>query len=147
MSQEQGPAPEAQEASLFSLLARALISLEEKRMDISGVVALLSLFNLFSILNLVQNSQGVAMARTGGGSLLSSDLVETLAGLFAEGGKAGPELLLNLLQKQGKKINPQLLGSLLSLAGGSKRGGEEGGEGGKPKTESPPEKRQGKSIF
>ncbi|NPV28834.1 MAG: hypothetical protein HPY58_04090 [Firmicutes bacterium] len=147
MSQEQGPAPEAQEASLFSLLARVLISLEEKRMDISGIVALLSLFNLFSILNLVQNSQGVAMARTGGGSLLSGGLIETLAGLFAEGGKAGPELLLNLLQKQGKKINPQLLGSLLSLAGGGKGGGGEGGEGGKPKAEYPQEKRQGRGIF
>jgi len=128
LAQEQGSASEGREVSLFSLLASTLTGLEKKQVDIASIVALLSLFNLFSILNLVQN-QGAMTAQTGGGSLLSSDLVASLASMFAEGGKPSPELLLNLLQKQGKKINPQLLTSLLSLAGGGKGG--EGGESGK----------------
>ncbi|MDH7576557.1 MAG: hypothetical protein QHH75_01800 [Bacillota bacterium] len=144
MAQEQGSGSGGQVVSLFSLMANTLNNLEAKRGDLSSIVALLALFNLFSILNLVQD-QGLATSKDGGSMLASKDLIGALASLLADGGKAGPELLLNLLQKQGKKINPQLLSTLLSLAG---KGGEafEGGES-KPKTESPQDKRQGRGIL
>lgn len=147
MSQEQGGYHVSQ---LFNLLSSTMSSIEEKRTDSTGVIALLSLFNLFSILALVQGAGAAVQGSVPGELGLSGtgDLAGTLSNVLAGGGKVGPEMLLGLLQKQGKKINPQLLASLLSLVGESGKGMElGGGESKKPKQETPPEKRQGRGIL
>ncbi|AFV13011.1 hypothetical protein Tph_c28460 [Thermacetogenium phaeum DSM 12270] len=113
MSQEKG-FPAEREESLFSLMARALDCLDGSKVELPGMVAVLSLFSLMNILSLVQAQQvfpGLRGAGTGG------DLVGMLSALLAGGGGPGPEALLNLLQKSGKKLNPQLITALLSLAG------------------------------
>lgn len=129
--------------SLFSVMAQTLNSIDGKRGDLPGMVAVLALFNLFNIVSLVQET-GVA----GGGSGINRELLGPLMGMLAGGGKPGPEMLLDLLQKQGgKKLNPQLLASLLSLLGDAK--GPAGGEGGdsKPKAETPQEKRPARGLL
>lgn len=150
MSLEQGSGTRYQVAELFNLLSSTLSNVEKRRIETTSVVALLSLFNLFSILNLVQEQDSGAGAlpadELGPGG--TNDLISTLSGMLGNGGKVGPELLLNLLSKQGKKVNPQLLTTLLSLVGDSKSDSDTGSlESPKAKAEPPAEKRQGRGIF
>ncbi len=147
LAEEQGAAPENQ-VSLFSVMANTLNGVEEKRGDLPGVIAVLSLFNLFSILNLVQE-QGLTAAKMGGFLSGKQDLIGAMMNMLAGGGKAGPEMMLNLLQSMtGKKLNPQFLSSLLSMASEFSKAAssQEGGES-KPKTEPTQEKRLGRGAF
>lgn len=148
MGQEKGTAAENQ-VSLFSVMASTLGGIEERRWDLHGVIAVLSLFNLFSILNLVQD-QGLTAGR--GGLLLpgKQDLLGAMMNLLGGGGKGGPELMLNLLQSiAGKKLNPELLSSLLSMAGefGKAAGAQQEGGESRPKPEPSQEKRLGRGAF
>jgi len=147
LAQEQGTASENQ-VSLFSVMANTLASIDEKRGDLPSVIAVLSLFNLFSILNLVQE-QGLTAAKVGGVLSGKQDLIGAMMNMLAGGGKVGPEMMLNLLQSMtGKKLNPQLLSSLLSMASEFSKAAssQEGGES-KPKTEPTQEKRLGRGVF
>ncbi len=51
MAQEQGAEQDGQGLSLNVLLANTLANLEQKRVDFPSLIAVLSLFNLFSVLN------------------------------------------------------------------------------------------------
>ncbi len=142
MAQEQGAEPEGQGLSLNLLLANALASLEQKRVDFPSLIAILSLFNLFSVLN----NQAQGPSRAGAPSPGAADLAGMLTALLAGGGKPGPEMLAGLLQK-GKNINPQLLMTLLSLLGDAKAGIQPAGnvdEGGLP---APQERRTGRGLL
>lgn len=141
MGEGKGTAPENQ-TSLFSVMASTLSGIEERRCDLGGVIAVLSLFNLFGILNLV-NDQVLAAGRSGGLLPGRHDLLTAMLNLLG-GGKGGMEAMLNLMQSlAGKKLAPDALSSLFSMAGGAQ---QEGGEG-KPKPEQPQEKRLGRSAF
>ncbi len=127
MGEGKGAIPENQ-ASLFSVMASTLSGIEERRCDLNGVIAVLSLFNLFSILNLVNDA-----GRSGGLLPGRQDLLGTMLNLLG-GGKDGVDAMLNLMQGlAGKKL----------VAGGAQNEGEEG----KPKPEQPPEKRFGRGAF
>lgn len=143
MAQEQGAAPEGQGLSLNLLLANALTNLEQKRVDFPSLIAVLSLFNLFSVLN----NQAQGQSRAGAPAMGGADLMGMLASLMAGGGKPGPEMLTGLLQKQGgKNLNPQLLLTLLSLLSEAKAGLPQAGggdEGGQP---APQERRPGRGF-
>lgn len=150
MAQERGSGTDDQVVSLFSLMANTLNNLDQRRSDLTSVVALLALFNLFGIVNLVQDQGLTASAKSGGGLSGNKDLLGALMGMLADGGKPSPELLLNLLQKQGggKKLNPQLLASLLSMAGEAGGGsGTEGGESTKLNPNASQERRQSRGII
>ncbi len=109
MAQEQGAEPEGQGLSLNVLLANALTSLEQKRVDFPSLIAVLSLFNLFSVLNNPVNGR----PKAGPAGLGGADLMGLLTGLLGgtgAGGAPGADA-----QKQGGNLNPQMLMSLLSL--------------------------------
>ncbi len=93
---------------LLALFAAAFRALEEKRVEPQHLLSLLTLLCLL----------GVIGASSPGGCP-EAGLAGLAGGLLGEGGKA-PEALLGLLQRQGKKLPPQLLASLLSLLGGEK---------------------------
>ncbi|MGB9792704.1 MAG: hypothetical protein ACPLTR_09045, partial [Thermacetogeniaceae bacterium] len=112
MGEGKGAAPENQ-ASLFSVMANTLSGIEERRCDLNGVIAVLSLFNLFSILNLV-NDPALAVGRSGGILPGKPDLLGAMLNILG-GGKGGMEAMLNLMQGlAGKKLAPEALSSLLS---------------------------------
>ncbi len=94
--QEQG----SKDSGLFSLVAGVLGDLGEKKVELPELLALLSLFSLLGILNLLSDGVG-GFSRTSGKDISGA--------------------LLGMLQKQGKKLDPQMLGSLLSLI--SEKGG------------------------
>lgn len=142
MSQEQGVEPEGQGLSLNVLLANALTSLEQKRVDFPSLVAVLSLFNLFSVLNNPPQGQSRAGASAAGGA----DLIGLLTGLLSGGGKPGPEMLSGLMQKQDKNLNPQALLSLLSLLGEAKSGASGAGAAESAQPASP-ERRPGRGLL
>lgn len=99
------------QASLFSLMAQTLQSLNGKQDDLPGTITVLSLFTLMSILNLAQEQAATGTAAGG------KDVVGMLTGMLSQGQKPGPEMLTSLLQKSGKRMSPQMLNTLLSLAG------------------------------
>lgn len=142
MSQEKG-FPAEREESLFSLMARALDCLDGNKVELPGMVAVLSLFSLMNILSLVQAQQVFPGLRGGAG--IGGDLAGMLSALLAGGGGPAPEALLNLLQKSGKKLNPQLITALLSLAGEAAK--KEAVEGTRSKEEPEPGKRTAKGGF
>lgn len=148
LNQELTSCSTGQEINLFSLLANTFAGLEDRRMDLTSVIAVLSLYNLFSILSLV-HGQGLVSSKGGGVISGVGDLAGLLSGLFGEGRSAAPEFLVNLLQKQvmGKKLNPQLLSTLLSLAADNKGHSSAGDESGKSNMEPSAEKRTGRGIF
>jgi len=102
----------SRDSGLFSLVTAVLSDLGEKRIEVAELLALFSLFNLLGILNLL----------AGG-----------VNGVSRAGGKDVSGVLLNMLQKQGKKLDPQMLGSLLSLIGEKGGGLPEVGKAGKVK--------------
>lgn len=109
MAQEQGTEPEGQGLSLNLLLANALASLEQKRVEFPSLIAVLSLFNLFSVLNNPVNGRPQAEPAGLGGAELMGLLTGLLGGAGA-GGAPGADM-----KKQGGNLNPQMLMSLLSL--------------------------------
>ena len=115
MAQEQGAGQESQGLSLNMLLANTLVSLEQKKVEFPSLVAVLSLFNLFSVLN--NPVQGSA-PKAGPAGMAGADLLGMLASVLGGGGGAGTDTtggLGSLMQKQGKNLNPQMLMTLLSL--------------------------------
>lgn len=145
MAQEQGTEPEGQGLSLNLLLANTLASLEQKRVDFPSLIAVLSLFNLFSVLsNPVQAHPKGGSAGLGGGDLMGM-LASMLAGA-GTGGAPGADMLGGLLPKQGGNLNPQLLMSLLSLLSQAKTSAPGSGlvEGNQP---GPQERRPGRGLL
>lgn len=102
----------SRDSGLFSLVTAVLSDLGEKRFEVAELLALLSLFNLLGILNLL----------AGG-----------VNGASSMGGRDVSGVLMNMLQKQGKKLDPQMLSSLLSLIGEKGGGFPEVGKAGKVK--------------
>lgn len=117
MAQEQGSEQDCQGPSLNLLLANTLISLEQKLVDFPSLIAILSLFNLFSVLNNPVQGQ---TSRTAPAGLGGADLLGMLTSMLGGGGGSpGADMAGapgGLMQKQGNKnLNPQLLMTLLSL--------------------------------
>ncbi len=115
MAQEQGAEQESQGLSLNMLLANTLASLEQKRVDFPSLIAVLSLFNLFSVLNNPVQGQ---MPKTGPAGMGGADLLGMLTSMLGGGGSTGTDMpggFGGLPQKQGKNLNPQMLMTLLSL--------------------------------
>jgi len=140
VAQEQGAEPEGQGLSLNLLLANALASLEQKRVDFPSLIAVLSLFNLFSVLNNPVQVQ----PKAGPAGLNGADLMGMLTGLL--GGAGAGSAPGADLQKQGGNINPQLLMSLLSLLSQVKSNAPATGaiEGSSP---APAERRPGRGLL
>jgi len=130
LAQEQGVDPQGQGLSLNVLLANALASLEQKRVDFPSLIAVLSLFNLFSVLNSTPQVQSRAGVPAPG----NADLAGMITGLLSGGGSSG------------KSLNPQMLLSLLSLLSEAKSGasGAAAAEGAQPAS---PERRSGRGLL
>ena len=142
MAQEQGAEQDGQGLSLNVLLANTLANLEQKRVDFPSLIAVLSLFNLFSVLNNPAQGQ---MPKAGPGMSGAADLVGMLAGMLG-GGSPGAEPLSGLLQRQGRNLNPQMLMSLLSLLSEARPSIPAAGavESSQP---VPPERRAGRGLL
>ncbi len=142
MAQEQGAEQEGQGLSLNVLLANTLANLEQKRVDFPSLIAVLSLFNLFSVLN--NNVQG-QMPKAGPGVGGAADLIGMLAGMLG-GGASGADPLSGLLQKQGRNLSPQMLMSLMSLLSEARSNTPAVGaiESSQP---APPERRAGRGLL
>ena len=82
MAQEQGAEQEGQGLSLNVLLANTLANLEQKRVDFPSLIAVLSLFNLFSVLNNPIQGQ---MPKAGPGWCGAADLIGMLTGMLGGG--------------------------------------------------------------
>jgi hypothetical protein len=147
LAQEQGAEQDGQGLSLNVLLANTLTSLEQKRVDFPSLIAVLSLFNLFSVLN--NPVQGPA-AKAGPAGIGGADLLGMLTSMLGAGGGApGTDLLGglgSLLQKQGKNINPQMLMSLLSLLSEARASAPPAGVV-ESAPAAPPERRTGRGLL
>jgi hypothetical protein len=141
LTQEQGAEQENRSLSLNMLLADTLASLEQKRVDFPSLIAVLSLFNLFSVLN---NPVQPPVSKTGpAGMGGAADLLGMLAGMLG-GGVPGADLS-DGLAKQGKNMNPQMLLSLLSLLSQAKSSTPALGQ--TPNDQAaPPERRTGRGF-
>jgi hypothetical protein len=150
LAQEQGVEQDGHGLSLNVLLANTLANLEQKRVDFPSLIAVLSLFNLFSVLN---NSTQGQPPKAGLGMSGAADLAGLLAGMLG-GGAPGAEPLSGLMQKQGKGLNPQMLLSLLSLLSEAKSSAAPHPEGARlpagvveSSQSAPPERRVGRGVF
>lgn len=97
-------------SDLLSLVSSLLNDPESQKTGLREPLALLALCNLLGIVNVLGGYPGrttAPAAMPGGKDLLS---------------------LLNMLPKQGKKIDPQMINSLLSLVGNDKTGALEAGK-------------------
>jgi hypothetical protein len=146
LAQEQGAEQDGQGLSLNALLASTLASLEQKRVDFPSLIAVLSLFNLFSVLN--NPAQG--QPKTGPAGIGGADLLGMLTSMLGGGGGSpGTDMLGglgSLLQKQGKNINPQMLMSLLSLLGEARASAPQTGVV-ESAPAAPPERRPGRGLL
>jgi hypothetical protein len=142
LAQEQGTEQEGQGLSLNMLLANTLTSLEQKRVDFPSLIAVLSLFNLFSVLN--NPVQGPA-PKAGPAGIGGADLLGMLTSMLGGGGgSTGTDG--SLLQKQGKNLNPQMLMSLLSLLNEARSSAPPAG-GVESAPAAPPERRSGRGLL
>ena len=146
MAQEQGAEQESQGLSLNMLLANTLASLEQKRVDFPSLIAVLSLFNLFSVLNNPVQGQ---MPKAGPAGMGGADLLGMLTSMFGGGGSAATDMtggLGSLLQKQGKNLNPQMLMTLLSLLSEARSSAAPAGAV-ESAPAAPPERRPGRGLL
>jgi hypothetical protein len=155
LAQEQGAEQDGQGLSLNMLLANTLASLEQKRVDFPSLIAVLSLFNLFSVLNNPIQGQ---IPKAGPAGLGGADLMGMLTSMLGGGGGSpGTDMLGglgSLLQKQGKNLNPQMLMALLSLLSEVKSSAAPQPEGTRYPTgavesvqPAPPERRTGRGLL
>lgn len=131
---------EGRDVSTLSLMARTFELLDKKQVDLSGTIAVLSLFTVMDIVNMVKEKGSGGLGAAGG-----KDLLGMLSGMLSSGQKMGPEMLAGMLQKSGKNVSPQLLSTLMSLLGEAAKGESMAGESSKQKSVSP-ERRQGRGL-